>query len=154
DREGDPRASAQLVECLVEPGIEPWPAGDRERVLPDPLVVGRGAQAVAVPLLQRFEPDPLPHKRWCRHRHRWTSCRPRLPYGAKRENGRCLRHRFGYHADMVYYDHAMVGATLAVAVGAQRRYGWGVVLLAALVGMFPDWDALSKHVSPQTYKVG
>lgn len=55
---------------------------------------------------------------------------------------------------MVYYDHAMVGATLAVAVGAQRRYGWGVVLFAALVGMFPDWDALSKHFSPQTYKAG
>jgi membrane-bound metal-dependent hydrolase YbcI (DUF457 family) len=55
---------------------------------------------------------------------------------------------------MVYYDHAMVGATLAVAVGAPRRHGWPVVLLAALAGMAPDWDALSKHISPRTYEAG
>ncbi len=55
---------------------------------------------------------------------------------------------------MVYYDHAMLGATLAVAVGAQRRKGWPIVILAALAGMFPDWDALSSHISPQSYRVG
>jgi hypothetical protein len=55
---------------------------------------------------------------------------------------------------MVYYDHAMVGATLAVALGAQRRYGWPVVALAALAGMFPDWDATPKHFSPRTYQIG
>jgi hypothetical protein len=55
---------------------------------------------------------------------------------------------------MVYYDHAMLGATLAVAVGAQRRQGWPVVILAALAGMFPDWDALSRHISPETYRIG
>jgi hypothetical protein len=55
---------------------------------------------------------------------------------------------------MVHYDHGMLGATLAVAFGAQRRHGWPVVVLAALAGMFPDWDALSKHISPETYQVG
>ena len=55
---------------------------------------------------------------------------------------------------MVYYDHAMMGATVAVAVGAQRRHGWPAVILAALAGMFPDWDAMSSHISPQTYRIG
>jgi membrane-bound metal-dependent hydrolase YbcI (DUF457 family) len=55
---------------------------------------------------------------------------------------------------MVYYDHAMVGATLAVAVGAQQRHGWPVVVLAALAGMFPDWDAVGAHVSAETYQIG
>jgi inner membrane protein len=55
---------------------------------------------------------------------------------------------------MVYYDHGMVGATVAVALGAQRRYGWAVVALAALAGMFPDWDALAKHVSDDAYVRG
>jgi hypothetical protein len=55
---------------------------------------------------------------------------------------------------MVYYDHAMVSATLAVAVGAQRRYGWPAVVLAALAGMFPDWDASPKHLSPRAYEAG
>jgi hypothetical protein len=55
---------------------------------------------------------------------------------------------------MVHHDHAMVGAALAVAAGAQRRHGWGVVLLAALAGAFPDWDAASKHVLPRAYQLG
>src|SRR5262245_17944787 len=55
---------------------------------------------------------------------------------------------------MVYFDHGMLGATLAVAVGAHRRLGWPAVVLAALAAMFPDWDAMSKHISPQTYQAG
>jgi len=55
---------------------------------------------------------------------------------------------------MVHYDHGMLGATLAVAVGAQRRLGWPAVALAALAAMFPDWDAMSKHISPRTYQAG
>jgi hypothetical protein len=55
---------------------------------------------------------------------------------------------------MVHYDHGMLGATLALAVGAQRRHGWPIVVLAALAGMFPDWDAMSKHISPETYRLG
>lgn len=55
---------------------------------------------------------------------------------------------------MVYYDHALVGATLAVAAGVQRRHGWPAVALAALAGMFPDWDAATKHVRPDAYALG
>jgi hypothetical protein len=55
---------------------------------------------------------------------------------------------------MVHYDHGMVGATVALAAGVQRRYGWPVVLLAAIAGMFPDWDSLAKHISRETYLVG
>src|SRR4051812_4718884 len=55
---------------------------------------------------------------------------------------------------MVHYDHGMLGATLAVAAGAHRRLGWPAVALAALAAMFPDWDAMSKHISPQTYQAG
>src|SRR5262249_39949001 len=55
---------------------------------------------------------------------------------------------------MVYYDHALVGATLSVAAGMQRRYGWPAVMLAALAGMFPDWDAIPKHTWPQAYVLG
>jgi hypothetical protein len=55
---------------------------------------------------------------------------------------------------MVYYDHALVGATLAVAAGMQRRYGWPAIMLAALAGMCPDWDATPKHIWPQAYALG
>lgn len=53
---------------------------------------------------------------------------------------------------MHYYDHGLLGATLAVGAGAPRRLGPGSVLLAALVGMAPDWDALTSHVSRETYE--
>ena len=53
---------------------------------------------------------------------------------------------------MMYYDHAMLGASLALAAGAHRRHGWPVVVMAALAGMLPDWDALSKHVDPGSYR--
>jgi membrane-bound metal-dependent hydrolase YbcI (DUF457 family) len=55
---------------------------------------------------------------------------------------------------MVYYDHALIGATIAVAAGVQKRYGWPPVVLAGLAGMFPDWDATSKLLWPQTYARG
>ncbi len=55
---------------------------------------------------------------------------------------------------MVYYDHAMLGATIGLATGAAQRYGWPMLVLAALAGMFPDWDALPKHVSPRAYEAG
>src|SRR6478735_1575307 len=55
---------------------------------------------------------------------------------------------------MVYYDHALVGATLAVAAGVQRRHGWPAVALAALAAMVPDWDATTKHVRPDAYAAG
>lgn len=55
---------------------------------------------------------------------------------------------------MVHYDHAMLGATLAVAAGALRRVGWLAVIFAALAGTAPDWDATPKHLSPRAYQLG
>ena len=54
---------------------------------------------------------------------------------------------------MVHYDHAMLGATIALALGVQRRFGWPAVALAALAGACPDWDATPKHFSPRTYQI-
>jgi hypothetical protein len=53
-----------------------------------------------------------------------------------------------------YYDHGLVGATLGVASGIQRRYGWAAVMLAALAAMFPDWDAATKRTDPAAYQRG
>lgn len=55
---------------------------------------------------------------------------------------------------MIHFDHGMLGATIAVAVGAQRRLGWPIVVFAALIAMFPDWDALPKHYSREVYVRG
>jgi hypothetical protein len=49
---------------------------------------------------------------------------------------------------MMYYDHAMVGAALAVAVGAHRRHGWPIVVTAALTAMLPDWDDVPRFFGP------
>jgi membrane-bound metal-dependent hydrolase YbcI (DUF457 family) len=54
---------------------------------------------------------------------------------------------------MMYYDHAMVAASLAVGVGAQRRYGWAIVVMAALAGMSPDWDVLPRRSHPDAHRV-
>lgn len=53
---------------------------------------------------------------------------------------------------MHYYDHGLLGATLAVGSGAPRRLGAGSVLLAALIAMVPDWDALAKNISTESYR--
>jgi hypothetical protein len=55
---------------------------------------------------------------------------------------------------MIHYDHGMVGATVALAVAAPRRLGWPAVLLGALIGMFPDWDATPRHFSRDVYLTG
>jgi membrane-bound metal-dependent hydrolase YbcI (DUF457 family) len=43
-----------------------------------------------------------------------------------------------------YYDHALLGATVALATGAQRRHGLAIVLTAAAAGALPDWDSLPR----------
>jgi membrane-bound metal-dependent hydrolase YbcI (DUF457 family) len=52
---------------------------------------------------------------------------------------------------MMYYDHALLGATVALASGAHRRHGWPVVVMAAVAAMLPDWDGLSKPFGPAAY---
>jgi membrane-bound metal-dependent hydrolase YbcI (DUF457 family) len=49
---------------------------------------------------------------------------------------------------MMYYDHAMLGATMAITAGAHRRHGWPIVLMAAGAAMLPDWDDLSTLFGP------
>jgi len=44
---------------------------------------------------------------------------------------------------MTVFEHAMVGWTLAVAVGAQRRHGWQIAGMAAVAAALPDADGLS-----------
>ena len=44
---------------------------------------------------------------------------------------------------MTTYEHALLGATGALAVGVQRRYGWPIVGMAAVAAVLPDWDGLS-----------
>jgi membrane-bound metal-dependent hydrolase YbcI (DUF457 family) len=52
-----------------------------------------------------------------------------------------------------YYDHALLGATLALATGAQRRHGWPIVLMAAAAAALPDWDVLPRGVpAPAGYR--
>ncbi len=43
---------------------------------------------------------------------------------------------------MQYYDHALMGATVGLATGTQRRFGWPVVIMAAAAAALPDWDAV------------
>lgn len=44
---------------------------------------------------------------------------------------------------MTTYEHALLGATGAIASGLHRRYGWPVVGMAAVTAVLPDWDGLS-----------
>ena len=44
---------------------------------------------------------------------------------------------------MTTYEHALLGATGAIATGLHRRYGWPIVAMAAATAVLPDWDGLS-----------
>jgi membrane-bound metal-dependent hydrolase YbcI (DUF457 family) len=41
------------------------------------------------------------------------------------------------------FEHAMLGSTLALALGCRRRHGWALVVVAAVAAALPDWDGLS-----------
>jgi hypothetical protein len=45
----------------------------------------------------------------------------------------------------------MLGATAALAAGAHRRQGWGIVVMAAAAAALPDWDRLVRAAAPQGY---
>ena len=55
---------------------------------------------------------------------------------------------------MTTYEHAMLGLTLAVAAGTQRRYGWALPATAAVAATVPDWDAVSLLLGPAAYATG
>lgn len=44
---------------------------------------------------------------------------------------------------MTTYEHALLGATGAIAAGLHRPYGWPIVGMAAVAALLPDWDGLS-----------
>jgi hypothetical protein len=52
---------------------------------------------------------------------------------------------------MTFYEHAMLGGSLALALGAHRRQGWGLAATAAGAGALPDWDGLSLLFGPMAY---
>jgi hypothetical protein len=52
---------------------------------------------------------------------------------------------------MTVYEHAMLGATVALATGCQRRHGWAIVMMAAAAGALPDWDGLSLLLGGAAY---
>ncbi len=52
---------------------------------------------------------------------------------------------------MTTYEHAMLGVTGALAAGLDRRWGWPIVAMAAVVAVLPDWDSLSLLVGPAAF---
>jgi membrane-bound metal-dependent hydrolase YbcI (DUF457 family) len=52
---------------------------------------------------------------------------------------------------MTFYEHAMMGATLALAAGAQRQQGWGLVATAAVAAALPDWDGVSLLLGGESF---
>jgi hypothetical protein len=53
--------------------------------------------------------------------------------------------------DMTFYEHAMLGATFALAAGARRRHGWGLIAAAGVAAALPDWDGLSLLFGGEAY---
>lgn len=45
----------------------------------------------------------------------------------------------------------MLGGTLTLAAGGQRRHGWGLVAMAAVAAALPDWDGLSILFGGEAY---
>jgi hypothetical protein len=52
---------------------------------------------------------------------------------------------------LTFYEHGMLGGTLALALGSHRRHGWPIVFMAGIAGALPDWDALSLAFGPVAY---
>jgi membrane-bound metal-dependent hydrolase YbcI (DUF457 family) len=52
---------------------------------------------------------------------------------------------------MTFYEHAMLGGTLALALGARRRHGWPIIAMAGIAAALPDWDGLSLAFGPAAY---
>ena len=51
-------------------------------------------------------------------------------------------------------EHTLVGMHAALAVGASRRWGWQVVVLAAVASNLPDWDGLPMLVDMARFEAG
>ncbi len=49
----------------------------------------------------------------------------------------------GFSRGMTFFEHPMLGATLALALGAHRKNGWGIVAMAGAAAASLDGDGLS-----------
>ena len=52
---------------------------------------------------------------------------------------------------MTFFEHAMLGGTLALAAGLHRRHGWRIAVMADVAAMLPDWDGLTLIFGPAAY---
>ena len=52
---------------------------------------------------------------------------------------------------MTFFEHAMLGSTLALAAGLHRRFGWRIVIMAGVAAMLPDWDGLTLIFGSSAY---
>lgn len=55
---------------------------------------------------------------------------------------------------MTIFEHAMLGVTLALAGGFQRRERWPIVLMAGAAAAMPDWDGLTLLAGGEAYSAG
>ncbi len=51
-------------------------------------------------------------------------------------------------------EHTLVGIHAAIAVGAHRRFGWMVIVLAGIASNLPDWDGLPMLVDMARFESG
>ena len=51
-------------------------------------------------------------------------------------------------------EHTLVGIHTAIAIGAHRRFGWMVIVLAGIASNLPDWDGLPMLVDMARFESG
>jgi membrane-bound metal-dependent hydrolase YbcI (DUF457 family) len=49
------------------------------------------------------------------------------------------------------FEHAMCGASLALALGCLRKDGWALVAVAGVAAALPDWDGLSLALGAEAF---
>jgi membrane-bound metal-dependent hydrolase YbcI (DUF457 family) len=49
------------------------------------------------------------------------------------------------------FEHAMCGASLALALGCVRKDGWALIAVAGVAAALPDWDGLSLALGAETF---
>jgi membrane-bound metal-dependent hydrolase YbcI (DUF457 family) len=52
------------------------------------------------------------------------------------------------------FEHAMCGATLALAAGCLRKHGWALIVTAGAAAALPDWDGAPGLVAALAYWLG
>jgi membrane-bound metal-dependent hydrolase YbcI (DUF457 family) len=52
---------------------------------------------------------------------------------------------------MTFFEHAMLGGTLALAAGLHRQHGWRIAVMSGVAAMLPDWDGLTLVLGGAAY---